>query len=81
MYVKKTSISTVNLSSTVVGDVLWVAVSRGLPRVSQGNAPGQHPSEPAGMRPDRDQVPRTARHHGSHRGLRIFQELRRYGAS
>ena len=66
------------VSVTVAGDVLWLPVGGGLPGVSQGHAPGQHPPEPAGVCPDRHQVPRAARHHLPHRDLWVIQELRRY---
>ena len=59
----------------VAGDVLWVAVGGGFTRVHQGNAAGQHPPEPAGLRPDCHQVSRTAHHTVSHRDIRVLQEL------
>ena len=65
----------------VAGQLLWFSVGGGLAGVHQGHATGQHPPEPPSLRPDCHQVPRTAHHSGSHRDLRVVQELRRCHAS
>jgi len=44
----------------VARQLLWFPVGRGLTRVHQGNAAGQHSPEPASLCPDCNQVPRTA---------------------
>jgi len=59
----------------VAGELLWIAVGGGLARMHQGDAAGEHSPEPAGVCPDRHQVPRTADDAVAHRDFRVIQEL------
>lgn len=64
--------------SRMARQLLWVAVSRGLARVPQGDAPVEHSPEPPGLHPDRDQVSRTADNRVAYWALRVFQEFWRF---
>ena len=53
----------------VAGELLRLPVGGGLPGVPEGHAVGQHPAEPADLRPGGLQVPRAALHAVPHRAL------------
>lgn len=48
--------------SAVAGELFWLPVSGGLSGVPESHALGQHPPEPADLRPGGFQISRAAHH-------------------